>query len=88
MGLDASGDFFRRDCKIVEAAYAVALEISKQKKPHTTTGILIKPCVLKMADTMPGQVIKRKLALLSLSNGTIQKIVKDLSNDIKCQVVE
>ena len=73
---------------MVEAAYAVVLEISKQKKPHTNAGTLIKPCVLKTAGIMLGKVTKRKLALVSLSNGTIKKIIKDLLNDIKCQVVE
>ena len=85
---DISGNFFRRGSKIVEAAYAVVLEISKQKKSHTNAGTLIKPCVLKIADIMLGKVTKRKLALVSLSNGTIQEIIKDLFNDIKCQVVE
>ena len=33
MRLDAAGEFFRRDCKIVEASRVVALKIAKQKNP-------------------------------------------------------
>ena len=32
--LDASSEFFRRNIKIVEASYEVALEIAKQKTTH------------------------------------------------------
>ena len=85
--LDASGEFFTGERKIVEASYVVAFEIVKQKKPHSIGETLIKPCVLKMADIMLGKDAERKLASISLSNSTIQRI-KDLSDDIKCQVVE
>ena len=35
MRLNALGEFFTGERKIVEASYVVALEIAKQKKPHT-----------------------------------------------------
>ena len=41
-----------------------------------------------MADILLGKDDERKLASISLSNGTIQRRIKDLSDDIKCQVVE
>ena len=88
MRLDASGEFFTRERKIVEASYVVAFKIAKQKKPHSIGETLIKPCVLKMADIMLGKDAERKLASISLSNSTIQRRIKDLSDDIKCQVVE
>ena len=62
MRLDASGEFFIGERKIVENSYVVALEIAKQKKPHTIGKTLIKPCVLKMADIMLGKDAERKLA--------------------------
>ena len=34
MRLNASGEFFTGERKIVEASYVVAFEIAKQKKPH------------------------------------------------------
>ena len=88
MRLDASGKFFTRECKIVEASYAVALEIAKQKKPHTIRKTLINPFVLQMADIMLGKNAERKLASVSLSNCTIQRRIKNLFDDIKCPVVE
>ena len=88
MRFDASGDFFAGERKIVEASYVVAFEIAQQKKPHSIGETLIKPCVLKMADTMLGKDAERKLASISRSNSTIQRRIKDLSDDIKCQVVE
>ena len=41
-----------------------------------------------MADIMLGKDAERKLMLVSLSNSTIERIVKSLSYDNKCQVVE
>ena len=41
-----------------------------------------------MADIMLGKDAERKLASISLSNCTIQRRIKDLSDDIKCQVVK
>ena len=40
-----------------------------------------------MADKMLEKGTKKKLALVSLSDNTIQRLIKDLSNDIKFQVV-
>ena len=88
MRLDNSGEFFIRNSKIVEASYEVALEIAKQKKPHTIGESLIKPCVLKMADKVLGKDAEKKLAAVPLSNNTIQRRISDMSNDIKTQVVQ
>ena len=88
MRMDALGELFTGEHKIVEASYVVAHEIAKQKKPHTIGETLIKPCILKMVDIMLGKDAKKKLASVSLSNSTIEKIIKDLSDDIKCQAVE
>ena len=86
MRLDASGEFFTGEGKIVEVSYVVAFAIAKQKNQHSIREI--KPCVLKMADIMLGKDAERKLASVSLANSTIQRRIKDLSDDIKCQVVE
>ena len=55
MRLDASGEFFRRDRKIAEGSYVMALEIAKQKKLQTIAETLIKPCVPKTVDLMLGK---------------------------------
>ena len=66
----------------------MALEIAKQKKPHTIGETSVKPRVLKMADIMLGKDTEKKLASVSLSSSTIQRRIKDLFDDIKYQVVE
>ena len=71
MRMGASGEFFTGERKILEASYVVVLEIAKQQKPHIIGEILIKPCVLKMADIMLRKNAERKLASVSLSNNTI-----------------
>ena len=88
MRLDSSDEFFIRNSKIVEASYEVALEITKQKKPHTIGESLIKPFVLKMANKVLGKDAEKKLAAVPLSNNTIQRRISDMSNDIKSQVVQ
>ena len=79
---------FKRDWKIVEASWVVALEIAKHKKPHTIAETLINSCVLKMAYAMLGKDVEKKLVLVLISNNLIQKTIRDLSYDIKYHVVE
>ena len=88
MRLDASSDFFRKNNQLLEASYLVAVEIAKQKKRHTIGKTLIKPCILKTAGVVLGKEAEKKLAAISLSNNTIQRRIKDLSVDIKSQVVQ
>ena len=83
-----SSDFFRKDNKLLEASYLVAFEIAKQKKPHTIGERLIKPCILKTTGIVLGKEAEKKLAAILLSNNTIQRRIKDLSLDIKSQVVQ
>jgi hypothetical protein len=47
MKLDSTGAFQEMNHRATEASYAIALEIAKQKKPHTIGETLIKPCILK-----------------------------------------
>ena len=51
---------------LVEASYEVALQIAKQKKPHTIAESLIKPCAIKMVERVLGKQSSKKLQALSL----------------------
>lgn len=66
--LDATGAFQQQTSSVVEASYEVALEIAKQKKPHTIGETLIKPCTLKMVKRVLGDASERKIQQISLSN--------------------
>ena len=88
MRLDASNNFFRKNNQLLEASYLVAFEIAKQKKPRTIDKTLIKPCILKTTDILLGKEAEKKLAANSLSNNIIQRQTKNLSLDIKSQVVQ
>ena len=88
MKLDAASNFFRKNNQLLEASYLMAFEIAKQKKTRTIGETLIKPCILKTACIVLGKEAEKKLAAISLSNNTIQRRIKDLSLDIKSQVVQ
>ena len=63
MRLNSNGTYHETNKNAIEASYYVALlEIARQKKPHTIGKNLI---------LMLGNVEKKKIAAVSLSNGTI-----------------
>ena len=85
MRLDLNGTYHETNKNAIEASYHVALEIAKQKKPHTIGENLIKPCSLKIVEFMLGKE-KKKIAAVSLSISTIQRRIEDMATDIKDQV--
>ena len=88
MRLDSNGTYHETNKNAIEASYYVALEIARQKKPHTIGENLIKPCSLKIVELMLGNVEKKKIAAVSLSNSTIQRRIEDMAADIRDQVVQ
>lgn len=60
MKLDSTGLFQENNHKVIEASYVVALEKAKQKKPHIIAEMLIKPCALKMVETVLGNSQEKK----------------------------
>lgn len=72
----------------LEASYKVALRISKEKKPHTIAETLIKPCALDMVELMCGKEARHKISHIPLSNDTIHDRIRDMSEDVLCQVIE
>ena len=88
MRLDLNGTYHETNKNAIEASYYVALEIARQKNPHTIVKNLIKPCSLKIVELMLGNVEKKKIAAVSLSNSTIQKRIEDMAADLRDQVVQ
>ncbi len=86
--LDATGAFQQQTSSVVEASYEVALEIAKQKKPHTIGETLIKPCTLKMVKRVLGDASERKIQQISLSNDTVKRRINEMSDDIKEKVIQ
>ncbi|KAE9537017.1 hypothetical protein AGLY_006824 [Aphis glycines] len=85
---DSTGLFQENNHKVIEASYAVALEIAKHKKPHTIAEMLIKPYALKMVEIVLGNSQEKKIESIPLSDNTIQRRIDDMAIDIKNQVIE
>ena len=86
--LDAPGKdcvYDRRDAS--HASYEVAWLIARNKKPHTIVEELIKPAAEVMTRIMCGGEQAKKLELIPLSNDTITRRIKDMSIDIKKQLI-
>ena len=86
--LDAPGKdcvYDRRDAS--HASYEVAWLIARNKKPHTIGEELIKPAAEVMTRLMCGGEQAKKLELIPLSNDTITRRIKDMSIDIKQQLI-
>ena len=85
--LDVTGSFQQENGALVQASYEVALEIAKNKKPHTIRESLIKPCLLKTVKILLGESSAAKIRQISLSNDTIQRRISAMSEDVKEQVI-
>lgn len=85
--LDSSGTFFEENISLVEASYEVALQIAKQKKPHTIAETLVKPCALKMVERVLGKQNCKRLEGISLSNDTIKRRITEMADDISSQLI-
>ena len=85
--LDSSGYFHQQSSACVEASFEVALQIAKQKKPHTIGETLIKPCALSMVKLILGETSAQKIQQVSLSNDTIKRRISQMSANVKQQVI-
>ena len=85
--LDRSGLFQQQSAAVVEASFEIALEIAKQKKPHTIGETLIKPCMMKAVNLILGEASAKKMQQVALSNNTIQRRISKMSIDVKEQVL-
>ncbi|XP_066963754.1 protein FAM200C-like [Macrobrachium rosenbergii] len=88
MKLDSSSVFHHETWKLVEASYELSLLIAKAKKPHSVGETLLKPCLLRAANTVLGEEGQRKLSKISLSDNTVKCRIDELSEDIKEQILD
>ena len=72
----------------MEASYRVAYLVARKKKPHTIAEELILPCAKEMVRLVLGAEAAQKLSDVSLSNNTIQRRIRDMSGDVKDQIIE
>jgi hypothetical protein len=86
--LDKGGSFQQQSTKYVEASYYIALQIAKNKKPHTIGEKLIKPCLLEAARLILNEESYKKIMQISLSNDTVRRRIHEMADDIKKQVIE
>lgn len=73
---------------VTEASCVVALEEARQKNQHSTEEALIQSCALKMVEIVLGNGLEKTLAIVLLSNGTVERRISDTVIDIKSQVAE
>ena len=85
--LDFTGTFQQQSQDVVKASYEIALEVAKNKKPHTIAETLIKPCLLKSVKLVLGEASEIKMRNISLSNNTIQRRISDMSIDVMEQIL-
>ena len=71
----------------VRASFAVAWKIARAKAPHTAGENLIKPASVEMARIMCGDAVANKLEMVSLSNHTMKRRIKELSRNVLQQTI-
>uniref|UniRef100_K7FE96 Uncharacterized protein n=1 Tax=Pelodiscus sinensis TaxID=13735 RepID=K7FE96_PELSI len=86
--LNTTGSFHQALAKVVEASYELSLLITKDKKAHIIGETLVKPCLLKAADSVLDVESKKKLSEISLSDNSVKHLIDELAKDLKLQVVE
>lgn len=74
--------------EVVKASFEIAHMITRAKKPHNIGETLIKPCMLKAASLVLGEISSKKLAKVSLSDSTMKTRIDELAEDIEFQVLE
>lgn len=85
--LDDTGTFRKTNKNIVQASYAIGLQVAKTKKAHTIGESLIKPCILESVRLVLGEEAFQKMKQISLSNDTIKSRIDEMSENIKDKVV-
>ena len=86
--LDATGTFHQQNSNVVESSFEIALQIAKQKKPHTIGELLIKPCIIWTVSLLFGEFSAKKVQQVSASNDTVKRRILIKSTDVKEQIIQ
>ncbi|XP_029655914.1 SCAN domain-containing protein 3-like [Octopus sinensis] len=68
-------------------SYMISYRIAKAKKPHTIAENLIIPCIKDMFECFPGNKLEHIVRKIPCSNDTVNRRIRDLSENIKEQVI-
>uniref|UniRef100_A0A8C4TID3 DUF4371 domain-containing protein n=1 Tax=Erpetoichthys calabaricus TaxID=27687 RepID=A0A8C4TID3_ERPCA len=74
--------------KYLQASYVLSLLAAKQNKPHTVVEKLVLPSAIEVVSIMFDDKIASVLKSISCSDNTVQRRIKDISEDLIQQVVE
>ena len=85
--LDKTEKQYQKSVGIVTASYKIALLVVKNKKPHTIAEKLIMPAAKVLVKHVIGDKAVSKLNRVSVSNNTIQRRIREMSTDLKEQVI-
>jgi hypothetical protein len=69
-----------------EASYKVAYKIAMAGEAHTMAENLIKPCAVEMVKCMLDEKAAKELLKIPLSNDTVARRIKDLSESIRAEL--
>lgn len=72
----------------VEASFKISYHIAKSGKNHTIGEDLIAPCIKDAVQCMFGQDFVRKVNSIPLSNNTVSRRIRDISEYIEEKVVQ
>jgi len=68
--------------RALEASFLVANMIAKEMKPHNIGETLVKPACREIVKLMLGEDASAEIDNVSLSNDTVARRIRDMSNDI------
>lgn len=71
----------------IKSSYIVAFHIAKCKKPYTIAETLLQPILNDVIKEMFGEAAVTKIQSIPLSDTTIMRRIKDMSDDIETQLV-
>ena len=86
--LNSFGTYYARTTNAVRASYIVAYKVAQAKKPHTIVEQLLLPCAKEIVRLVVSDDAAQKLDDISMSNDTVSRHIKEISQNIKEQVVD